>query len=47
MPWGGAPIIKDNVNEVIPTARKVSDADKDLAQEAVKAAKPKTKKDTI
>ena len=44
---GGAPIIEDNVNEAIPTEKKTSDADKELAQEAVKAANPKIKKDTI
>ena len=43
----GAPVTKDDVHEVMPTAKKVSDADKEMASEAVKAAKPRTKKDTI
>jgi hypothetical protein len=43
----GAPFKDVYVNEVIPTEKKVSDADKEMAKEVVKAAKPKTKKDTI
>jgi len=43
----GAPLTKDDINEVLPTEKKVSDADKAMAKEAVKAAKPKTKEDTI
>jgi len=42
-----SPVIEDPIHEVIPTERKVSDADKVMAKEVVKSAKPKTKEDTI
>jgi len=39
--------VDHSVNEAIPTEKKKSDVDTELAKEVVKAASPKTKKDTV